>query len=424
MVRMNRLIAILGRSGTFESFLLDPSGSLLAHGDAQRVFSRLPVDGIPDEVWRPDRSWTGRTFEYTSSGIDMIGGFTQVETGHLLAGAQIPTTAVFLSARNLLKDLLGVSLVLLVSTAVIGLVWSHQMTRPLERLAKATQEVGKGEFDIQVKATSRDEIGNLSSSFNQMASELRDREKALQDAQAALIQSEKMSAFGQLSAGIAHEVKNPLAGILGYAQLSMKKVDKDSPIIKNLKTIERETKRCNAIIGNLMKFARQEQTEFSSTVINQVVEDAIGIVDHQLGVHQIRVEKELAENLPAVTGNANQLQQVLMNIMINAQQAMDGQPGTVRVVTRLSDDGSVQILVSDTGPGLSPDIQERIFEPFFTTKPAGQGTGLGLSVTYGIIKDHRGSIRVESTPGEGATFIIALPPGAPDEPEKKPGEAT
>jgi len=408
-VRMNRLTAILGRSAMFESFLLDQEGHLLAHGDLQKISSHLPVEGIPEEVWRPGRSNIGQTFEYTSGGVDMIGWFTRVETGNLIAGVQKPKAAAFLSARDLFNKLLWVSLALLLTTAVIALIWSHRMIQPLEKLSRAAQEVGKGEFNIQVKTTSRDEIGNLSASFNKMAFELRDREKALQDAQAALVQSEKMSAFGQLSAGIAHEVKNPLAGILGYAQLSLKKVEKDTPVFSNLKTIEKETKRCNSIIGNLMKFARQEQTEFSPTQINQVVEDAIGIVAHQLGVNQIRIEKDLAQGLPDVMGNANQLQQVLMNIMINAQQAMDGQPGSVQAATSLSEENTLEIRISDTGPGLPAEIQERIFEPFFTTKPAGKGTGLGLSVTYGIIKDHEGDIRVESTPGEGATFIITLP---------------
>jgi signal transduction histidine kinase len=227
-----------------------------------------------------------------------------------------------------------------------------------------------------------------------------------------------------LSAGIAHEVKNPLAGILGYAQLCMKKLDDDSPIIKNLKTIEKETNRCNSIIEKLMKFARQEQTEFEHTQINQVVEDAVGIVAHQLGVSHIKIEKELAEDLPFIHGNSNQLQQVLLNILINAQQAMDGNPGTVKIVTRLTDTDSLEIRISDTGPGLPIEIQDRIFEPFFTTKPAGKGTGLGLSVTYGIIKDHGGNIHVDSRPGEGATFIIGLPVTGKDLTEDKTAEVS
>ena len=139
-----------------------------------------------------------------------------------------------------------------------------------------------------------------------------------------------------------------------------------------------------------------------------MVEDAITIIDHQLGINGVRLEKDLEEGLPSIQGNGNQLQQVLMNLMINGQQAMNGKPGTIQIITK-SVNSSVEIRVTDTGPGIPKEIQSKLFEPFFTTKPAGQGTGLGLSVTYGIIKDHKGKIGIESREGEGATFVITLP---------------
>ena len=158
-----------------------------------------------------------------------------------------------------------------------------------------------------------------------------------------------------------------------------------------------------------MKFARPEKVAYEPVMVNRVVEDTKALLDHQLGIHQVQLEAKLATDLPPITGNANQLQQVLMNLVINAQQALDGQRGTVRIVTSLSSPDRVEIRVSDTGPGIPKEIQEKLFEPFFTTKPAGKGTGLGLSVTYGIIRDHKGEIRVESEPGEGADFIIRFP---------------
>jgi signal transduction histidine kinase len=128
-------------------------------------------------------------------------------------------------------------------------------------------------------------------------------------------------------------------------------------------------------------------------------------------MHRIRLEKELARDLPAILGNANQLQQILMNLLLNAQQAMEGTGGKIRITTGRTGDGRAEVRVSDTGPGIPKEIQARLFEPFFTTKPAGKGTGLGLSVTYGIVKDHEGEILVESDPGQGATFILLFPPG-------------
>jgi signal transduction histidine kinase len=218
-----------------------------------------------------------------------------------------------------------------------------------------------------------------------------------------------MAAFGQLGAGIAHEVKNPLAGILGYTQLSLRKMNKEDVLYKNLQVIEKETKRCRTIIDNLLKFARQEKVSFEPVEINRVVDDAAAIVDHQLGMHKVKLEKDCAPGLPGIMGNANQVQQVLMNIMINAQQAMDGKPGLVKISTREIQGERIEIRVIDTGPGISEEIRSKLFEPFFTTKSAGKGTGLGLSVSYGIIKDHGGDITVESEAGKGSAFVITLP---------------
>jgi signal transduction histidine kinase len=351
----------------------------------------------------------GTTVEYVQDGEQMVAGLARVDVGGLLAVVQIPKAAAYLTARELLNNLLYVALALLVLSAVIGLFWSRLITKPMEKLSSAAKVVGSGRFDVRVKPSSRDEIGDLAHSFNQMAEGLDTRERELKASQAALVQSEKMAAFGQLGAGIAHEVKNPLAGIIGLAQLLLRKVDKDGPLYKNLEMIEKEAKRSKQITENLLKFARGEKVAFMKIDLNAVAMDSAAIVDHQLGINRIRLERKLTPGLPPIAGNGNQLQQVLMNLMINAQQAMEGSPGTVTLSTRLLNAETLEIRVADTGPGIPQDIQAKIFEPFFTTKPAGKGTGLGLSVSYGIIKDHKGDIRIESTPGKGAAFIITLP---------------
>ncbi|MCK7514173.1 MAG: ATP-binding protein [Desulfobacterales bacterium] len=145
--------------------------------------------------------------------------------------------------------------------------------------------------------------------------------------------------------------------------------------------------------------------------VNGIVEDAAAIVDHQLGIHKIKLEKKLAQGLPRIVGNGNQIQQVLMNLMINAQQAMEGRPGVITLETVLADAGHVEIRIADDGPGIPEEIRAKIFEPFFTTKAAGKGTGLAFPVSYGIIKDHGGVISVESQLGKGTLFIISLPLG-------------
>ena len=228
----------------------------------------------------------------------------------------------------------------------------------------------------------------------------------------------KMGAFGQMSAGIAHEVKNPLAGILGYAQLSKRKLDEENPARKYLDIIEKETKRCKEIIENLMKFARQESSTFEPFVVNQAVRDAIALVDHQVSINGVKIERNIAEDaaMPTVVGNANQIQQVLTNLMLNAQHAME-EGGTLTITTSANGGDHALIEVADTGSGIEKEHLEKIFEPFFTTKEAGKGTGLGLAVSYGIIRDHKGDIKVDSEVGKGTTFKIMLPsadsPNAP-----------
>jgi signal transduction histidine kinase len=409
VIRLDGLQRLASRSKVFDVFVIDALGNLLAHSDPRKVIQHAQASWIPDISGLNAMNTLGTTLEYVHNDVPVVGGFARAEFSGLLAGAQIPKSAAYLTARALLNNLIIIALILLVISAIISLFWSRLITRPIELLSKAANEVGKGRFDVRVQATSRDEIGDMAQSFNHMAEGLDTRERELQASQAALIQSEKMAAFGQLGAGIAHEIKNPLAGIIGLAQLLLRKVEKDGPLYENLAMIEKEARRSKTITENLLRFARQEKMEFTRIDLNAVANESAAIVDHQLGINQVRLNKELAPHLPQIIGNANQLQQVLMNLMINAQQAMEGKPGSVTLSTRLLNEDKIELRVTDTGPGIPPDIQKKIFEPFFTTKPAGKGTGLGLSVSYGIIKDHKGEVRVESTVGQGSAFVITLP---------------
>ncbi len=410
MIRLDALLRLTKQPSAFQIFIMDQEGQLLADADISRVASHATADWIPDPSgFARQQHLLGTTLEYEYQDMPMIGGLAQIEGTALLVAAQIPRAAAYLTARELLQNLMLLAFGLLVATGLISVFLARRLTRPLERVTAAAHQVGQGFFDIFVDASSRDEIGVLAGSFNQMASELRHRLEELRRAQAALVQSEKLSAFGQLSAGIAHEVKNPLAGILGHAQLCLRKVKPDDALHNHLSIIEHETRRCTEIITNLMKFARQEKTEHEPIDLNDVVRHAMKIVDHQLTMNDVKIELKLAPKLPSIEGNANQLQQVLMNFAINAQQAMEGRAGLVRVTTARTEDGKVLLVFADNGPGIPEDVQAKIFEPFFTTKPAGKGTGLGLSVTYGIIKDHKAEIKLESKMGVGTAFIISFP---------------
>lgn len=408
VITLDRLMKLASHASVFEVFLVDRNGTLLAHRDPDRVAQRVEAS-LPEAASHMMDHRAGMTLEYEKEGQTLIAGVADVNEGDVVVVAQIPSTAAYLASRDLLNRLIVIAMLLLVCATLFSAVGARRLIRPVERLSGATREIAKGKFDISVRVDSNDEIGSLADSFNQMAAELRHRDEALQGAQNQLIQSEKMAAFGQLGAGIAHEVKNPLAGILGCAQLSLRKVEKETPLHRNLSLIEKETKRCRSIIENLLRFARQERGILGPIEINPVIEDAIQIVNHQLEIQKVKLGTDLAKDLPNIRGNANQLQQVLINLMMNAQQAMEGRPGSILVRTRRRDAETVEVILSDTGPGMTKEIQKKIFEPFFTTKPGGKGTGLGLSVSFGIIRDHNGKISVDSAPGKGATFTISLP---------------
>ena len=410
VVRLDKLLKLSKRSSVYETFLIDTNRFPLSHGVSLPLSEHEKVDWIPDLSPLIEGFSSSTTLEYEYRSTPYIGGFAAVGIGQLIAAVQIPESAAFLTARDLLNNLLGVAFALLLGITLAGLIWSQRISKPIGVLANATEGIRQGNFDTHVKVSSRDEIGFLADSFNRMAEGLKQRDNALATAQKQLIQSEKMSVFGNLSAGIAHEVKNPLAGILGYAQLSLSSVNRDHEAHGYLEVIEKETKRCNSIIENLLTFARQQnREELKSIDINQVIEYSIATVHHQLMINKIDVDKQLSANLPPVLGNANQIQQVLINLMINAQQAIGKNSGNIRLSSSQFDDKFVEIQVSDDGPGMDEEVKTHIFEPFFTTKPAGKGTGLGMSVSYGIIQDHKGEISIISSQGNGATFVIKLP---------------
>ncbi|MCD6552517.1 MAG: response regulator [Anaerolineae bacterium] len=234
-----------------------------------------------------------------------------------------------------------------------------------------------------------------------------ERTKELQEAQEQLIQSEKLASIGQLAAGVAHELNNPISVMLGFSQAILRKLPEDDPLRKPLATIEREGLRCKGIIQNLLDFARRSKPSLQPTNVNEVLEAACALIEHQISLDNVVVTKGYDPHLPQVLADANQLQQVFVNIIINARDAMP-RGGTLRLITRSLGD-EVHIIFSDTGIGIPPENIKRIFDPFFTTKEVGQGTGLGLSVSYGIVEQHGGTIEVKSEVGVGTTFIVKLP---------------
>ncbi|MBI4610388.1 MAG: response regulator [Candidatus Rokubacteria bacterium] len=248
--------------------------------------------------------------------------------------------------------------------------------------------------------------------------QLRDRLAELQRTQAQLIQAEKLSAMGHLLAGVAHELNNPLAIVLGRATL-LRDVVEGGPLAGQIEDIVQAGERCARIVRDFVSLARQRPAERHAVRLNDVVQDAVELLRYQLEVDNVEVTLELAGDLPVLWADPHQLYQVAVNLISNAHQALrDGAPPRRLSLRTLADPASARVVleVADTGPGIPPDIQGRIFDPFFTTKPPGQGTGLGLSLCQAIVTGHDGSIRVESQPGQGALFRVELPVVAPPVP--------
>lgn len=222
-----------------------------------------------------------------------------------------------------------------------------------------------------------------------------------------LIQAEKLSSIGLLAAGVAHEVNTPLAVISTYAQMLARQISGDEQKARMLEKIAKQTFRASEIVNSLLNFSRTSHTEFGDVNLNRTIEETVNLIEPQLRKAGIKIDLSLAPQLPLIKGNAGRLQQVFLNLFLNARDAME-EGGTLRVRTSASE-GSVQVDVADTGKGIPPEILSRIYDPFFTTKPAKRGTGLGLSVTYGIVREHGGTIEVESLPGAGTCFHLDFP---------------
>ncbi|MGD9039201.1 MAG: PAS domain S-box protein [Desulfobacteraceae bacterium] len=262
------------------------------------------------------------------------------------------------------------------------------------------------------------EIGSVGV-FTDMREVLQMR-KDLEEAHLQLVESERIAAIGKMAAGVAHEINNPLSGILIYAELLSESLKKDPERSKDIKEIVDQTLRCKNIVSELLEFSRQSVGKISSFNLEELLGKTLNLLINQALFQDISVTMDVPQDLPPIVGDMGQLQQVFTNLFINAADAMEGK-GSLKIKARF-DSGRNQFMirVSDTGPGIPQDLREKIFEIFFTTKPAGKGTGLGLTITKNIIKLHGGDVRIETPPEGGTTFIIELPLGFVEQPEEEP----
>jgi two-component system, NtrC family, sensor kinase len=340
---------------------------------------------------------------------------------------------------------LALGFVLLASLCVSLLV--HRLVyRPLRDLESGAKRLAQGDLDHAIPVRSTDEFGQLARSFNTMTDALRrtqgelreaaqslehkvqERTDQLRQAEAEAARSEKLASVGLLAAGIAHELNNPLTGVLTFSHLTRQKLPDGSTEAEDMDLVIRETKRCATIIRRLLDFARQKTPETKFSDINQLVRDTVHFIERPAHLHDTEVNLDLDPDLPQVWVDEDQIKQVVMNMLVNAQHATE-RGGSITLRTRRAsapgsaDSGAepapmVEIAIIDTGCGIPEKSLPRIFDPFFTSKEVGKGTGLGLSVSHGIVEAHGGTIRVESAVGKGSTFYVYLPVA----PRRKPDE--
>jgi len=394
----------------------------------ERAIGTLLSEEVKKAVLDEGKAWLARAFVVNDWYITAYEPIKNVEgkiIGILYVGM---LEKPYLDTANRVMLTFALIAVLFVIFLLVILNFSTtRIIRPLQRMVRATQEIANGDLSHKVDVRSGDEIGTLADSFNQMTDHLRkandsliewgttlekkveERTKELVEIQAHLVQSEKLASIGKLAAGIAHEINNPLGGILLYSHLILEDTEKNHPHYENLKKIVKETTRCKDIVKGLLEFARPKEPEMGMVDMNELLNKSLTLMERQALFQNIDIRKSYKPGLPKIFADGAQLQQVFINIILNAAEAMNGN-GALTLKTSV-DTGRdmISIEFTDTGHGIREEDKKRLFEPFFSTKEVGKGTGLGLAISYGIVQKHRGVIEVQSEAGHGATFTVKLP---------------
>ena len=329
---------------------------------------------------------------------------------------------------------------LLIVALLIGLFVWRVVYQPIQALKNGTEHLSQGELGYQIKVHSHDEVGELAESFNGMSLQLRaaneqiinwaktledrvqQKTTELKNAHNHVLHVEKMASLGKMAAVVAHEVNNPLSGILTYAKLIRKWVatgqvqnEKRAEAMECLDLVASESRRCGDLINNLLSLSRSSPMNLQSTDLRAVIDRTLLLVRHQLELGGIELQLEVAKDLPRVSCDPAQIEQVLLALLMNARDAMP-RGGTLWLETRMNREANeIEIKVRDDGAGIAPDVLPQIFEPFVTTKENGHGVGLGLAISRGIMERHKGRIEVESELGRGTTFTVTLPAQASED---------
>jgi signal transduction histidine kinase len=340
----------------------------------------------------------------------------------------VPAERAYARVVAMRRGVLAASAAVLAAVLLVSWLLARGTTRGLARIEAAARALGAGELSVRLPAGGSDEVAQVSRTFNAMAGELQEarvhlerwneelrrevdaRAKELERTQAGLVEAQKLAAVGQLGSGVAHEINNPLTGILGNAQLLLEGTAADDPKRPPLAAIESLARRCRDVTQRLLRFSEQRASPAADVLdLNRVVADAVAFVEGSVRAADLRLEMTLAPSAPHVKGDPGQLVQVVLNLLSNARTACLDRPGAAVSVSTADRGDEVEVRVEDGGRGIPPEHLPRLFEPFFTTKDLWTNVGLGLSVAYRIVAEHGGRIDVESRPGDGSVFTVRLP---------------
>jgi two-component system NtrC family sensor kinase len=371
---------------------------------------------VRDRVLGEGEPWTDRAFvvrDWYISAYEPIQDIYDQRVGILYVGV-LEAKYVEIRRNTLLVFILITAGAMAVAI-VIGYLMSQRILDPVHRLIATSRRVSAGDFSPEIGPISSSEIGVLQRTFQEMLSSLRERDiHQRAESELKLLQSEKQASVGRLAAGVAHEINNPLTGVLTFTHMLLRRKDINEEIRQDLQTIADSTERVRKIVKGLLDFSRQTKIEPELTDINELIEKSVPLVANQALVKGVIFCFNPGADIPKRTVDRSQFQSVLLNIILNAIDATE-QGGHINISTRLAYSTEagrahgLEIEIADTGHGIDPQHLDKLFDPFFTTKEVGKGTGLGLSVSQGIVEHHGGTIRVQSTLGKGSTFTICLP---------------
>jgi two-component system, NtrC family, sensor kinase len=396
------------------------------NADGSRALGTLVSSEVYDAVLKEGKRWVGEAFVVNATYI------TAYEPLRDLMGNIIGMLYVGVLKKPF-DDILQQTLVTFLGIAFLGIIFivfasvflARRFSRPLRQLEEISKQIADGDYKHDFVARGPIEIEHLGRSLNVMSKQLETEKHQLEEwattlekkvaerademkkINAQLFRSEKLASLGKLAAGVAHEINNPLTGILTNSSLLLEDLPADDPWREDVEVMVHETIRCREIVKRLLDFARQTKPQKRLANVNTLIENIILLVRNQASFRNIAIEKSLADDLAETLVDPDQIQQVFVNIILNAAEAMT-KGGQLNISSSMSSNKEyLLVTIADTGPGIPEDVRERIFDPFYTTKE--HGTGLGLSISYGIVEQHGGEIRVESSPGKGSLFTIQLP---------------